>query len=443
MKNIITTLVATLGLSLVATSATNNVKFQAELSHPLIPADKKHLSYLKVSVIGGEAPEATDRAPINIAIVLDQSGSMSGQKIADAREAAKMAVARLQNNDTVSIVTYSSNVNVLVPSTKLNDKKAVYEAIDSITTGGSTALFAGVSKGAEEIRKFKQADAINRILLLSDGRANSGPQTPKELGDLGASLSREGISVTTIGLGNGYNEDLMNQLALNSDGNHSFVETPGELAQVFKQELGDLLSVVAQDLTLEVKLADGVRPVRSLGRDADITKQTVSLKLNQLYAKQEKFLLLEVETPTLESNNDLLIADASLTYRNLKSEEKVTAQTRSVARITSDQVQLESSINREVMITAVDFIANDKNELAIQLRDEGKVKEAQVLLLGNQTYLENQASLWNSRKLAEEAALNCHDAHQVDTANWGDKRKAMTQRSNSKVTQNSGYRSKN
>lgn len=417
--------------------------FRSELSHPLLRAGEQQTTYLKVSVTGGEAPTAEERAPINVAIVLDRSSSMSGEKLSRARDAAKLAIARLQNDDTVSVVTYDNVVEVLIPATKLTDKQSVYQAIEKITSRGSTALFAGVSKGAEELRKFRKEEAINRVILLSDGQANIGPQSPKELGDLGASLAKEGISVTTIGLGNGYNEDLMNKLALNSDGNHSFVETPSELAQVFDQELGGLLSVVAQNITLTVELAEGVRPVRSLGRQSNIVGQTVTVTFNQLYAEQDKFLLLEVETPNLAQGQDQLIAQSELSYYDLLANKTVAASTRSVARITDNETLVTNSLNKSVMITAVDFLANERNLAATRLRDEGKILEARDAFNSNSLTVQEWATKLDSDYLAKEAAYNRDDAKKVDTAEWGLKRKAIQQRANSKVSQNKGYRSKN
>ena len=99
-----------------------------------------------------------------------------------------------------------------MPATKVSDKKTIFRAIRQIRADGSTALFGGVSKGAKEIRKFLSHKRVNRMVLLSDGLANVGPQSPSELGDLGSSLIEDGISVTTIGLGLGYNEDLMTKL---------------------------------------------------------------------------------------------------------------------------------------------------------------------------------------------------------------------------------------
>lgn len=418
------------------------LNLQTELSHPMLSLGEKQKTYLKVSITGGEAPNQEERAAINVAIVLDRSSSMSGEKIARARDAAKLAIARLQKNDTVSVISYDSVVEVLVPATKLTDKQFVYDAIDKIKSRGSTALFAGVSKGAEELRKFKNEEAINRVILLSDGQANVGPKSPLELGELATSLAKEGISVTTIGLGSGYNEDLMNKLALNSDGNHSFVETPGELAQVFDQELGELLSVVAQNITFQVELAEGVRPVRSLGRESNIVGQTVSVTFNQLYAEQNKFLLLEVETPAIEAEQDQLIAKTEVSYFDLIKNKTAKSVTQSVARYTTNKTLAEKATNREVMIAVIDFIANEKNLAAVQLRDEGKIEEAKAAFGDNSFTLREWSTRLDSPHLAKEALYNEDDAKKVDSLEWGDKRKAIQQRANFKVTQNRGYRSK-
>ncbi len=104
-------------------------------------------------------------------------------------------------------------------------------------------------KGSSEVRKFINRNRVNRVILISDGIANVGPSSPEALGNLGASLGKEGISVTTIGLEAEYNEDLMTKLAMYSDGNHAFAETPQDLARIFDHEFNDILSVIAQDVT--------------------------------------------------------------------------------------------------------------------------------------------------------------------------------------------------
>ncbi len=232
------------------------------------------------------------------------------------------AIGLLGPNDIVSIVTYDTNVQVLVPATKLTDREQVIEAIRGIQPTGNTALFAGVSKGAAEVRKFLSEDRVNRIILLSDGLANVGPSSPGELGALGASLKKENISVSTLGLGDGYNEDLMVNLAGQSGGNHKFIESATELADVFRQEFDDVLNVVAQGVDLNVTIPEGIRPVRVLGNAADINGQSIVSKFAQVYSRQEKFIAIELEVPASESASTRELASVSVSYTNMKTDVK-------------------------------------------------------------------------------------------------------------------------
>lgn len=419
-----------------------SLTLQAELSHPVRKAGEKKSTYLKVSTTGGAQVAEVDRAPINLTLVLDRSSSMNGEKIVQARQAAKLAVSRLQPNDIISVVAYDNVVEVLVPATKASDKEAINRLINNISTKGNTALFGGVAKGAEELRKFKQRDAINRVVLLSDGQANVGPSDPKALGDLGAALAQEGISVTTIGLGGGYNEDLMDTLAMKSDGNHSFVQTPGELAAVFEQELGTLASVVASDVEFSVTLGEGIRPVRALGRDVEIQGQTVSWSYNQVYAEQEKFLLLEVESIPQKADTDQLVATAKVDYLDAVAKKEESTSTRAVSRILSAESEVEIQQNREVMIAVVAALATEKSELAVKLRDEGKIKEAQIVITENRDELEKQAVNLSCHDLHLEADRNGFDNEALlDDRAWTTRRKAVKQRGNVSRSQNRAYRS--
>jgi Ca-activated chloride channel family protein len=177
-----------------ATSA-EQVRLEVSLDKPTMLADKKQAAFVKIGLTGFKLESSQKRTPVNVAIVLDKSGSMQGEKIAKAKEAAIAAIGRLGAEDIASVVAYDSTVQVIVPATKLSDKEAVLQQIRGIEANGSTALFAGVSKGADELRKFFDKNRVNRVILLSDGLANVGPQSPSELAELGASLMKEGIYV--------------------------------------------------------------------------------------------------------------------------------------------------------------------------------------------------------------------------------------------------------
>lgn len=381
-----------LAISSLQARQLKQVNLKAELGSPVIEAGKKHTTFLKVALTGFKLDDKSDRTPANIAIVLDKSGSMSGDKLHNAKEAARMAVSLLNKNDIVSIISYDSTVNVLVPATKVTDKAAIHRAIDKMNSNGSTALFAGVSKGAAEVRKFLNKDRVNRVILLSDGQANIGPSSPTELGELGASLGKDGITVTTIGLGTGYNEDLMANLAGFSDGNHAFVKDAEDLAKIFKYEFGDVLSVVAQDVEIHIQCKDGVKPIRLLGRDGTILGQTVKTRMNQLYSEQEKYVLIEVEVPAGKAREEKELAEVSIAYQNMHTRKQDSLADNMKVAYSASRSDVKRALNKAVVKSATKQIANETSKKALRLRDAGKRQEARTLLKESASYISNQAA---------------------------------------------------
>ena len=414
----------------------SRLKLDVKMGQPVMLANKKQIAYLRIGLTGFKLPTFTDRAPVNIAIVIDKSGSMSGDKIIKAKQAAIMAIDRLNCNDIVSIVTYDSTVNVLVPATKVADKEMIFQRIRNITAGGNTALYDGVRKGARELRKFICDNRVNRLVLLSDGLANVGPHTPMELGQLGASLVKRGISVTTIGLGLHYNEDLMTQLAYKSDGSHYFAENANELSGVFDSEFGRALSVVAQDIKVKIKCAEGIRPIRLLGRQGRIDGQNVEVFINQLYSKHEKFIMLEVEVPKTSCEyGKRRIAAVDVSYSNLKTDMIDKLYSHINVSFSFSEELIERRTNHDVMADVVELIATERNELALKLRDEGKMKQACELLLDNEFYLKDNAFRYNSQKLNKYAEQQREDISNMDEANWTRGRKIMRKRQFDKNSQ--------
>lgn len=360
------------------------------------------------------------------------------KKMKQAIEAAVMAVNVLDANDIVSIVTYDTDVEVIVPATKVSNKNSIINALRRIRAGGSTALFAGVSKGAGEVRKFIEKNRVNRVILLSDGQANIGPSTPTELGQLGMSLGKETISVTTIGLGLGYNEDLMTQLAGYSDGNHAFVENAQDLVKIFQYEFGDVMSVVAQDVNIIINCSPQVKPIRVLGRDAEIVGQKIHTKLNQLYSQQEKFILVEVEVPATKTGTTYDVASVDVSYENLHSRKKDTVSDSSKVSFSASVEEISKSTNIAVMEKAVEQVSTDNNRQAIILRDKGKIKEAKILLEKNTDYLKDKASSYNSssiKKLEEESRQDAEELE--DEGQWNKKRKSLKARNYKRSKQQS------
>lgn len=401
------------------------VRLEVSLDRPTMLADKKQAAFVKIGLMGFKLEGLDKRAPVNVAIVLDKSGSMAGEKIAKAKEAAIAAIGRLGSGDIVSVIAYDSTVKVIVPATKLNDKEWVIQQVRSIAADGSTALFAGVSKGAEELRKFLDKNRVNRVILLSDGLANVGPKSPSELGALGASLMKEGISVSTMGLGLDYNEDLMTKLARNSSGNHVFIEQADNLVRVFNDEFNDVLSVVAQEVAIDIRVADGVRPVRVLNLDAEINGQQVIVQMNQLYSEQEKYVMLEVEVPATRAGKSCEVAEVRVSYANLQTKTKDRLTNSVSANFAESLAEVEAKLNIHVCAAAVLQIGNNQNKLATALRDQGDIDGARKLLLENGRYLGENAAKLNDKTLQTRSADNYNQSKNLDGPAWSRSRKAM------------------
>ncbi len=405
----------------------------------VLKAGEKQQAWMRVGLKGFHLKREGARAPINVAIVLDRSGSMQGEKIQQAREAAIGALDLLNSNDIVSVIAYDSDVNVLVPATKLTDKEQVANIIRAIQPGGNTALFGGVSKGAAEVRKFMDDKHVNRVILLSDGLANVGPSAPGELGDLGASMKKENISVSTLGLGLGYNEDLMVALAGKSGGNHQFIENASELAGIFRREFDDVLSVVAQSVDVKIDIPEGIRPVRVLGNAADINGQSVITRLSQVYSDQQKHVVVEVEIPAdlahaaVDSNGAEIaksshLATVSVSYVNMMSETMETLTGEVSVSFSSSDEKVKASVNNAVMADVVALVASEQNKLATDLLDRGDLEGCRKSLEENALFLNTNSDAYKAPSLKELADSNLEQLQRLKKADSKDAPAALSAR---------------
>jgi Ca-activated chloride channel homolog len=370
-------------LPAAAAAADKPVTLDARLAQPVMKTGETQKNYLRVALNGCEPKRNDNRTPVNVAFVIDRSGSMAGPRIAQAREAAIMAVNRLDQSDFASVVIFDDRVDVLIPSQPVNDRAMFAERIRQVGTRGDTAIHDGVMEGAREVRKFKDAKRLNRIVLLSDGQANVGPSRPADFARLGHDLLGDGISVSTIGLGLGYNEDLMLQLARASDGNHAFANAPNDLIQIFNREFDDVLAACAQTVSIDVEVGAGVKLVRALSREGDLPGDRAAFKMNQVYAATEHYVLLEleVEGKATGAEQDLGRVRVGYTVPDTGAHEAVAVPIRGRFSASADEVK--SARDQTVMVAVVEQAARSRAQDAVKLRDQGKHSEAAKLFRQN------------------------------------------------------------
>ena len=409
-----------------AASASAAVRLEAGLAQPVMLAGQKNKAHLRVSLFGDKAPATGPRPDANVCIAIDRSGSMhTGNKMAAARDGARSALAKLRDSDYVSVIAYDSVVEVVVPARNASDRAAIESGIAGVDARGGTALFAGVVKCAGEVRKFASKNRVNRIILLSDGQANEGPSSPAQLGALGASLAAEGISVATIGLGVDYNEDLMVELALRSDGSHAFVQHAADLARFLDQELGAVAAVVARDVEVKVLGAAGTHPLRVLGRRADVVGQTVTATLGKINGGRQHVFVVEMDVDAMQAGSKRAVADVEIAFRDLLGNRDVTSRQRVEAQFTKVAGEVEAKTDPRIMSELGMLTGDDLTQQAFKLRDQGDFSGAQRLLKQNAAQLEAAAKKWNDKRVSDRASRANKQAGELSPApaEWNVQRK--------------------
>lgn len=202
-----------------------------------------------------QAPERRDsakqkRTPLHIAVVLDRSGSMSGQPLHEACRCASAIAGRLVAGDQLAVVTYDNRINLLRPCGPVNDLPELQRHIHSISAGGSTNLHGGWAAGVEALRKAHKPDVISRVLLLSDGAANDGITDLETLSTAANAAAAAGISTSTYGLGRGFEEGLMTAMAKQGSGRSYYGDLAEDLLDPFMEEFDLLSNLVARKLTV-------------------------------------------------------------------------------------------------------------------------------------------------------------------------------------------------
>ncbi|WP_310394454.1 VWA domain-containing protein [Hymenobacter sp.] len=322
------------------------------------------------------------RRPLNVALVIDRSGSMAGAPLKYALQAAADFVDRLTADDRLSIVVYDDEVKTLLDAELVTDKDAIKRLVQGVRAGGLTNLSGGWLRGCELVAKHKTDRHVNRVLLLTDGQANQGITAPGVLTATAGKKAEEGITTTTMGFGGHFEEDLLIGMARAAGGNFYFIQSLDDAADVFGIELDSLKAIAAQNLTVTLtpvgptEIAD----VLSLARVEPQADGRLVLHLGDVHENEDKLLGLRLRLPALAAGGHPLLhvayrADAIREGRieSISGEHtvQVTAGAiEAVAAATDGGVTMDLARLR---------IARDK-ERAVELADTGQHAEAEALL---------------------------------------------------------------
>jgi Ca-activated chloride channel family protein len=321
-------------------TAGQTLTVDARLGHESLAAgSRSNETFLFASVAGSDTQANANVAPpLNLAIVIDRSGSMKGERLARAIEAATGTIERMRDGDMVTVVTFDTAAQIVVPPTRTSSstRGTVEAAIRGIRLGGDTCISCGLEAAMTELMSASlPGDHVTRMMLLSDGATNNGIKDIPGLRALAGRMRDRGCTISTIGVDVDFDEKVMAAIAIESNGRHYFVANASDLPSIFAQEFDSLLSSVARDAELAIELAPGVEVDQVFDRSFRREGSKVIVPFGTFAAKQEKTVLMKLRVPA-DHDGVQPVASLKLGYRDLVQRTNGTCEGDLALMVTSD-----------------------------------------------------------------------------------------------------------
>lgn len=416
----------------IPTTTALNLSADTERSKIIQDGDKTFLQ-VGIQAIQGELPR---RPPLNIALVMDRSGSMADEnKMEFAKQAAAQLVDKLSGNDVFALVAFDNAAQVLLPAQKVSNKAHVKNVIAHLAPGGGTNIYDGLQLGYQEAQKHAARDGVNLVILLSDGQVTAGVTDPARFQQLVSAQVDRDIQTTSVGLGVQFNEDLMLSIARDGKGNYHFIKDGADTQKVFAKELDELTHIVAKALKLRIQLADGVGLVRVLGatqlseeqvkqvkteekkidrkvyeelgipqnRQKDKDEPGIKVLIPNFYRGDSHVVMLEVSIP--KGSGTRKVADVFLKYKDLVFKRNREAKVTVSVDYVPDRDAMIASINKNVKKNLLGFQTGEALIEAAALLERGRIADAVKKIDERMVVLGKAAQLWRDKDLDRDGKL--------------------------------------
>lgn len=235
------------------------------------------------------------RLPLNLALVIDRSGSMEGEPLEYVKRACAHVVDLLEPSDILSVITFEDRAEVVMPARRVVNKALIKEHINRIEPGNTTNLFEGLMTGASQIASVASDAYVKRMLVLTDGEPTAGTKDFQSIVGGVAEQKSRGIAVTALGFGPDYNEELLAGMARRSGGNYYYISRPELIPEVFRKELDALLTITAKNLRLRLLLSRWVSVRQVYGQQPSFGNRTAEVMLPDLERGAAISTLVEME----------------------------------------------------------------------------------------------------------------------------------------------------
>lgn len=285
----------------------NSLRIKIQTDLDLIPSQTASQRILEVTVQAPDSPKRETRQRLNLALVLDRSGSMSGAKLEYVKQAAEYIVDQLENDDLLTLVTFDDQVDTLISGRQIDSetRSKCKHLIRRLEAGNTTNLSGGWLAGCQGVAEAVSQDVLNRTLLLTDGLANHGITDAEVLFKHAQELSQRGVTTSTFGVGEGFNEHLLEGMANQGNGNYYFISSPAEIPSIFAREFTEIAAVTAREVELEIETVQGVN-TQVLGEwPSRMEKGLLRISLGALYGSRKQEVFLKLLIPPANGKVDL------------------------------------------------------------------------------------------------------------------------------------------
>ena len=412
IKSATAVLLCCLALLWTTTSQAAPLQLQVAFDNDHIYAGQQEARYLEVLVTAPEVVSQRPRLPLNLALVIDTSGSMEEQgKLDYVKQAALAMINRLRPEDRFALISYSTKAHVLYPSQPVRPGQEMQWLINSLQATGGTNLGAGLLEGFQQVRNHTSPSVISRVLLLSDGLANIGITSNEDLAQLTLVHAESGISLSSFGVGLEFNEDLMAALAESGRGMYYFIDHPESMNSILSKEFQSVEQLAAADIKVNISLGNGLVVDQVFANSYEINGSNVTVRFGDLAAGERRRMQIRLR-PTLRNPGRLdNAARVSVSYLEPGNTAALSLSDSLSITSTENATAAAARQNKDVLERAAVFEANHAKQEAALAVDKGEQDRAATLLSEARKKIEAAAPAASAKVQSELSALDSYSAN--------------------------------
>jgi Mg-chelatase subunit ChlD len=412
--------------------------------HDVIGTDLSHKSVeFCATVTARNLPEDSARAPVDIVVALDISGSMFGNKLDLCKTTLSLLIRELSSSDRFGLVTFGSDATLVIPTRKLakENREFALAKIKGLRTNGMTNMSGGIGLAAQEMKSIEAPHEVRSVFLLTDGRANQGISTREGIVQLvesclGSNSGHSPIPIHCFGYGDDHDVDMLRDISSTSmGGTYYYVDKDSNVSSAFGDALGGVLSVVAQNaiVNLHVPSEAVEKGVSILNVKHDnATKNedgSYSVSLNDFYAEESRDIIFDVAlSDTTPSSDPFVHITSSVSYLDTINI-KLTKSENVFGSITRPLGEELSPLNTHVAIQCIRIKTTDVISESEKLADNGDVGSAKSLISAYIIQVQKEIDLIDKSHPFFVQILN-----ELDTIMSGFSSQTMYERSGAKYT---------